>query len=319
MSMNAIEHTLAHRFQLERAPSFVARAVSKSPIAFTRLTSEQPLRGRSVTVPREEAFSIHVPLSLPFFTDLWIDGKFKGNPPAPLGCAYLYDLRDNPVVSLETPFDSLRFYVSQAALDELAFDRGLRRVGGLHAGIFGGKDLVLYGLAQSLAAAIEEVGECTALFADHVALAFHDHVIQAYGNVPIGDRKIRGGLAPWQVRRAQEFIDANLDGDPSIAQLASECGLSRSYFTRAFKQAMGMPPHQWLTKRRVEQAKQLMRESRLGLVEIAIASGFADQSHFTRVFCRSEGLSPGVWRRLNRCQELPHNVNSGVGLGRAEA
>jgi AraC family transcriptional regulator len=299
MSTNAIEHTLAHRFHLENAPSFVARAASIAPIAFTRLKSARALQGRSEPVPREAAFSLHVPLSLPFFSDLWIDGKFKGNPPAPLGCAYLFDLRDNPVVGLDTPFDSLRFYVSQAALEELAHDRALRRVGGLHMPTFGGQDLVMYGLAQSLAAAMDQTGECTSLFADHVALAFHDHVVHAYGDVPVGDRKMRGGLAPWQVRRAQEFIDANLDGDPSIAQLASECGLSRSYFGRAFKQAMGMPPHQWLTKRRLEEAKQLMQETRLELVEIGIASGFADQSHFTRVFSRSEGLSPGAWRRIH--------------------
>ena len=319
MSTNAIEHTLAQEIQLERAPSFVARTASKSPIAFTRLKSEQPLRGHSMAVPREEAFSIHVPLSFAVFFDLWIDGKFKGNPPEPLGCAYLYDLRDNPVVGLDTPFDSLRFYMSQAALEELAYDRALRRVGGLHMPTFGGQDLVMYGLAQSLAAAMDQTGECTSLFADHVALAFHDHVVHAYGDVPAGDRKMRGGLAPWQVRRAKEFIDANLDGDPSIAQLASECGLSRSYFTRAFKQAMGMPPHQWLTKRRLEGAKQLMQETRLELVEIAIASGFADQSHFTRVFSRNEGLSPAAWRRIHGRDERAYSVNSKAGSGRAEA
>jgi AraC family transcriptional regulator len=319
MSTNAIAHSLAQRFHLESAPSFVARAATIGTIAFTHLKSPHPLHGRSESVPREAAFSIHVPLSLPFFSDLWIDGNFKGNPPAPLGCAYLYDLTENPVVSLDTPFDSFRFYVSQAALDELAYDRGLRRVGGLHTRTFGGRDLVMYGLAQSLAAAMDENGECTSLFADHVALAFHDHIIRAYGDVPVGDRKIRGGLAPWQVRRAQEFIDANLDGDPSIAQLARECGLSRSYFTRAFRQAMGMPPHQWLTKRRVEEAKQLMQETRLELVEISIASGFADQSHFTRVFSRSEGLSPGAWRRIHSREERAYSVNSNVGSGRTEA
>jgi AraC family transcriptional regulator len=319
MGANAVEQTLSQRFHLESAPSFVARTASIAPIAFTHLKSTRALHGRSEPVPREEAFSIHVPLSLPFFTDLWIDGKFIGNPPARLGCAYLYDLRDNPVVGLDTPFDSLRFYISQAALDELAYDRGLRRVGGLNARIVGGQDLVMYGMAQSLAAAMEEIGGCTSLFADHVALAFHEHAIRAYGNVPIGGQKLRGGLAPWQVRRAQEFIDGNLDGDASILQLASECGLSRSYFIRAFKHAMGMPPHQWLTKRRVEQAKKLMQDSRLGLVEIAIASGFADQSHFTRVFCRCVGLSPGAWRRLHHRQDLAHSVNSSVGSGRAEA
>jgi len=299
MNSNAIEQTLARRFQLERAPSFLARTASKAPIAFTRLKSAQALRGRSEAVPREAAFSIHVPLSLPFFSESWISGKFKSIAPATLGCAFLFDLSENPVVSLDTPFDSVRFYVSQAALDELSYDCGIRSPGGLHARTFGGRDPVMHGLAQALAAAMEELGDGTALFADYVALAFHDHIVHAYGGVPAGVRTMRGGLAPWQVRRAQEFIDANLDGDPSIAQLASECGLSRSYFTRAFKQVMGMPPHQWRTKRRVERAKQLMQESLLGLVEIAVASGFADQSHFTRVFSQSEGLSPGVCRRLH--------------------
>jgi AraC family transcriptional regulator len=319
MNADAMEHILAQRFHLESARTFLARTASIARIAFTHLKSARALHGLSEPVPREAAFSIHVPLSLPFFSDLWLDGKFNGIPPARLGCTYLYDLRDNPVVGLDTPFDSLRFYVSQAALDELAYERGLRRVGGLHTRTFGGQDLVMYGLAQSLAAVIDQTGDCTSLFADHVALAFHDHIIHAYGDVPVGDRKMRGGLAPWQVRRAQEFIDANLDGDPSVAQLASECGLSRSYFTRAFKQAMGMPPHQWLTKRRLEGAKQLMQETRLELVEIAIASGFADQSHFTRVFSRSEGLSPGAWRRIHGREQRAYSVSSSVGLGRAEA
>jgi AraC family transcriptional regulator len=194
-----------------------------------------------VSVPREAAFSFHVPLSVPFFSELWIGGNFKGIPPATPGCAFLFDLGDNPVVSLDTPFDSLRFYVSQAALDELACDRGLRRVGGLHARTFGGRDPVMCGLAQALAAAMAQIGDGTALFADYVALAFHDHIIHAYGGVPAGDRKLPGGLAPWQVRRAQDFIDANLDDDPSIAELASECRLSSSHFARAFKQTMGMP------------------------------------------------------------------------------
>src|ERR1700730_14024626 len=114
MNANAIERTVAQRFRLERAPSFLARTASKAPIAFTHLKSPYALRGRSVSVPREADFSFHVPLSVPFFSELWIGGNFKGIPPATPGCAFLFDLGDNPVVSLDTPFLSLRFYVSQA-------------------------------------------------------------------------------------------------------------------------------------------------------------------------------------------------------------
>jgi AraC family transcriptional regulator len=91
-----------------------------------------------------------------------------------------------------------------------------------------------------------------------------------------------------------------MDDDPSIADLAQECRLSASHFARAFRQATGMPPHQWLTKRRVERAKELLLEGSLDLAQIALVRGFVDQSHLSRIFARSEGYSPGKWRRLRR-------------------
>jgi AraC family transcriptional regulator len=118
----------------------------------------------------------------------------------------------------------------------------------------------------------------------------------------------RGGLAPWQLRRVNDFVDANLDGDPSIARLAGECGLSVSHFARAFKQAVGLPPHQWLTKRRVDRARELLLDSGVELAEIALTCGFVDQSHLTRVFSRAEGCSPGRWRR--------HQLQSPSGVSR---
>ena len=126
------------------------------------------------------------------------------------------------------------------------------------------------------------------------------HIVRAYGSVPAGGRSSRGGLASWQLQRARDFINANLVGDPSISQVAHECGLSSSYFARAFKQATGLPPSRWLTKQRVERAKELLREPGRELADIAQLCGFVDQSHFTRVFSRSEGYSPGRWRRLYR-------------------
>ena len=146
---------------------------------------------------------------------------------------------------------------------------------------------------------MEQPGDGTAMFSDFIALAFFAHIVRAYGNVSADRRYARGGLAPWQLQRTRDFISANLAGDPSISQVADECGLSPSYFVRAFKQATGVPPHRWLTKQRVERAKELLREPARGLSDIAQLCGFVDQSHFTRVFSRSEGYSPGRWRRLS--------------------
>jgi AraC family transcriptional regulator len=297
--MDAIEDILAKRFRINRPPTLFARKSSRARIGFSRMRNSHPRRGRSLAVPPEEAFSFHVPLSVPFFSDLWTAGRRREVPDLRLGDAQLIDLGDNPVVSLDTPFDSLRFYVTQVALDEMANEAGVRRVKGLYAPNFGGRDLVMFGLAQALAGAMEQPGDGTAMFCDCIALAFFAHIMRAYGGTPANDRSPRGGLASWQLRRAREFISANLSGDPSISQVANECGLSSSYFARAFKQATGISPHRWLTKVRVERAKELLQDPGLGLADVAQMCGFVDQSHFTHVFSRSEGYSPGRWRRLN--------------------
>ncbi len=300
MSVDAIEDDLARRFRIDRPPTLLARKSSKTRIGFSRMRSSCPMRGRSLAASPEEAFAFHVPLSVPFFSSLWTAGRRREVPDFRLGDAQLVDLGDNPVVSLDTPFDSLRFYITQVALDEMANEAGIRRVKGLHAANFGDRDLVMFGLAQALAGAMEQPGDGTAMFCDCIALAFFAHVVRAYGSVPAEGPNARGGLAPWQLRRARDFLNANLAGDPSISEVANECGLSSSYFTRAFKQMTGAPPYRWLTKQRVERAKELLQDPRRELADIAQLCGFVDQSHFTRVFSKSEGHSPGRWRRLYR-------------------
>jgi AraC family transcriptional regulator len=300
MGGEALEEVLARRFRIDRPPTLFARKASRARIGFSRIRSSQPMRGRSLAVPQEEAFSFHVPLAVPFFSNLWTAGRRREVPEMRLGDAQLIDLRDNPTVSLDTPFDSLRFHIPQAALDEMANEAGIRRVRGLYAPNFGDRDLVMFGLAQALAGAMEHPGDGTAMFSDCIALAFFAHIVRAYGGVPAGGRNLRGGLAPWQLQRARDFVDANLADDPSISRLAAACGLSSGYFARAFKQTTGLSPSRWLTRRRVERAKELLQDPGRALAEIAQLCGFADQSHFTRVFSRSEGYSPGRWRRLYR-------------------
>jgi AraC-like DNA-binding protein len=108
----------------------------------------------------------------------------------------------------------------------------------------------------------------------------------------------RGGLAPWQLKRAEALMSENLSVQVPLGQVAEECGLSVRHLARAFRQSTGVPPHRWLLDRRVERAKELLPNSKLSLSDVALACGFGDQSHFTRTFTAAVRLSPGVWRRL---------------------
>ncbi len=95
------------------------------------------------------------------------------------------------------------------------------------------------------------------------------------------------------------MMDAHLDANIRVADLAAPCGLSSSYFVQAFKKSTGMTPHRWLMQRRVEKAKELLRNSETPAADVALACGFANQSHFTRVFSSVVGCPPGEWRRRN--------------------
>src|ERR1700733_11262283 len=207
MATDAIEDDLARRFRIDLPPTILARKSSKARIGFSRMRSSRPMGGYSVAAPPEEAFAFHVPLAVPFFSNLWTAGRRREVPELRLGDAQLVDLGDNPLVSLDIPFDALRFYISQITLDEMANEAGIRRVKGLYAPSFGGRDLVLFGLAQALAAAMEQPGDGTAMFSDCIALAFFAHIVRAYGGASAEARSARGGLAPWQLRRARDFIN----------------------------------------------------------------------------------------------------------------
>ena len=230
-------------------------------------------------------------------SEIWTGGRHRMPPPSGLTGSMPFNPGANPAVFLRTSNDVLRFYISQTSLDELSDGGRLRCLRGRAIRPFEGKDEKLYNLARVLARVIERPTDGTALFADYAALAFHAHIVETYCGDPNFEGSTDGGLAPWQLRRARELVRAKLGNSISVSELAIECKLSSSHFSRAFKQTTGMTPHSWLTRMRVEQAKELLRETDIDLVDIALACGFADQSHFSRVFLRAEGQTPGRWRR----------------------
>lgn len=104
-------------------------------------------------------------------------------------------------------------------------------------------------------------------------------------------------LATWQIRRITAHINANLDTALRVEDLARIARLSQSHFARAFSGSLGCPPHRFVTRCRLERAKELMLKADISLRQVATDCGFADQAHFSRIFLRFVGVSPARWRR----------------------
>jgi AraC family transcriptional regulator len=93
------------------------------------------------------------------------------------------------------------------------------------------------------------------------------------------------------------YIEDHLEAGPTLGQMAAVARLSAYHFARQFKAATGLPPHQFVIARRVERAKELLRQDRdLSLAEIAANCGFSDQSQFTHHFKCLVGVTPGRFR-----------------------
>ena len=109
-------------------------------------------------------------------------------------------------------------------------------------------------------------------------------------------RPAHGGLPHWRLKRVLTYIDDNIGGDIALKQLAAVACLSPNHFSELFRRSTGVSPYRFVMERRVACAKVLLRDTMLGVLDVALAVGFSDQSHFTKVFRRTTGLPPGAYR-----------------------
>jgi AraC-like DNA-binding protein len=249
---------------------------------------------------REDAFVITLHLRDRPNHEYWEDGRRALVCDFRAGESCFHDLKRDPSALLDKPYHTLFFYLPRVALDAIADEANAPRIRDLSckpgAAV---NDATISNLGSLLLPALSHPDQANRLFVDYVLLAVGAHIAQTYGGMRPVSRLVRGGLAPWQERRAKEMIAANLDGVP-VKELARECGLSRAHFSRAFRRSVGVAPHNWLIEQRIVLSKKKLRDDRLSLADVAAECGFSDQSHLTRVFKQTVGVSPGVWRRARQ-------------------
>ena len=159
------------------------------------------------------------------------------------------------------------------------------------------EDLLSWQLARAI------YGECTshapqgALYAETAATLLAMHLVRNLLTVtPQVMRIRRGGLSPSCLRRGCDYMMSRLGEDISLQEVAASVQLSTGHFATAFKQSLGVAPHAWLRRQRIEQARRLFRDPNLDLTQIAIIVGYANQSSFGVAFKRETGLTPMQWR-----------------------
>src|SRR6202453_930146 len=141
-------------------------------------------------------------------------------------------------------------------------------------------------------------GEPGLLYADSLAQALSARYLLLNENSDQAIAKQISPLPQAMLRRVKEYVEAHLQDNLSLDQLARETRYSRGHFLRMFRPATGMPPHQYLTKGRIERAKRMLRdEEETSLIDIAPRCGFSSQSHMTRVCREQTGVPPSAFKR----------------------
>jgi AraC family transcriptional regulator len=138
------------------------------------------------------------------------------------------------------------------------------------------------------------------LYMDSVAQALASVLTQVRGVLRKPLRIFRCGLAPAQLAKVSEAIHSQLERDFSLPDMAAVAGLSTGYFSQMFRRSTGQAPHQFVLNARIERAKELLRQSELRVIDIAVSCGFQTPQHFARVFRAVCKFSPTEYRRKIR-------------------
>lgn len=164
--------------------------------------------------------------------------------------------------------------------------------------IYKNKDSLIENIGLTLLAEADSATPSGKLYADSLIQTLTLHLLKNYSTAKSVAENTSGGLSGYKLRRVQEFINANLEDDLSLAEIAAVADLSQFHFARAFRNSTGLTPQQYLMQQRIECAKELLAENDLPLVEISLRTGFKNQSHFTTLFRKYTKFTPKLWREL---------------------
>jgi AraC family transcriptional regulator len=141
-------------------------------------------------------------------------------------------------------------------------------------------------------------GPLSPLFCDGLITALLGYLLEHYRRPATAAEQ--GSLGSTRLRRVKDYVSLHLAEDVSIAALAELCAMSESHFSREFRRSVGLPPHQYVLKLRLERARDALQATDDAIVDIAGECGFNNASHFSRAFALRYGMPPASFRREHR-------------------
>jgi AraC-like DNA-binding protein len=293
--MDASGH-VAEAFRKPDAARIVVRTLENASLGVTEIEVEDDGFGLTDPIPYTDAAMLAVQLKPIPFHEAISAGK-----PVPVydvrpGDTLFYDMRLDPRANVPTSSHALHFVLPRSLLDGIADTIDSHHIDHLFPPTGAAvQDAQLARLARSVLPALRNPTEATALFSSHFMLTLGLYVCWRYGGMQ-APQQPAGHLCRLQTRIAKEYLAANLDGGVELGELSRICGMPAHRFGVAFRETLGLAPHQWLTQHRLELAQSLLRQTRKAISDIAALCGFTDTDHFTLSFTQLTGLSPDGWR-----------------------
>jgi AraC family transcriptional regulator len=139
--------------------------------------------------------------------------------------------------------------------------------------------------------------QASPLFVQALAQAIAIHLARDYGVTDAESHSSSPSLPGYKLRQITDWIAEHIAEDFDLARLAAQAGLSKFHFQRLFKSSMGVSPSRYHINLRMEEARRLLRETKMSVIDAALEVGYTDPSHFARLFLRETGLSPSEYRR----------------------
>jgi len=203
----------------------------------------------------------------------------------------------------EQPFEVMHLYLGRDLVDRAALSIGRNAARLRMSDVSGGQDVLINGILAGLADELRASQETSAIFVKGLLESLTIHLLRHYADVVAASGRKPPQLPAWKLRKTLEYMDDHLADPFDLGQLADLCGMSRFHVSRAFHNTMGQSPSRWFILRRIEYAKDLLRDTEKPIIEVAMDVGYESPSHFAKLFRVETGLSPKQYRvgavRLN--------------------